>query len=192
MDCFALLDEPRQPWLDAAALKEKFLTQSAPTHPDKFTEAAEKEAAQARFTELNTAHETLRAPKHRLAHLLTLERGAKPGEVHDIPPDTADLFLAVGSALKPVDSFLSEQNALDSSLLKARAMPRALQLLDQVNTLQQEIHGRLEAADKQLQELNNHWPSARALEAAEQLYHEYSYLGRWCQQLQDRAVRLGF
>ena len=69
-DAFALLDEPRQPWLEVEALKTKFLTRSAATHPDKFTDPAEKETAQTRFADLNSAHEILRDPKLRLQHLL--------------------------------------------------------------------------------------------------------------------------
>ena len=84
MDAFALLEEPRRPWLDAAALKEKFLSRSAEPHPDKFTDPVEKEAAQTLFADLNRGHETLRDPKQRLQHLLTHERGEKPADVHDM------------------------------------------------------------------------------------------------------------
>lgn len=104
-DAFALLDEPRQPWLEVEALKTKFLTRSAATHPDKFTDPAEKETAQTRFADLNSAHEILRAPKRRLQHLLTLVRGHKPDEVHDILSATADLFQQVGQLLRDVDPF---------------------------------------------------------------------------------------
>ena len=76
-DAFALLDEPRQPWLEVEALKTKFLSRSAATHPDKFQDPTEKAAAQTRFADLNSAHETLRDPKRRLQHLLTLESGRK-------------------------------------------------------------------------------------------------------------------
>ena len=34
-DCFALLGEPRCPWLDAEALKSRFLVLSAEAHPDR-------------------------------------------------------------------------------------------------------------------------------------------------------------
>ena len=59
-DAFALLEEPRQPWLEEAALKENFLNRSAATHPDKFSDPAQKADATDRFSALNTAHDTLR------------------------------------------------------------------------------------------------------------------------------------
>ncbi|MBC8326749.1 MAG: hypothetical protein H8E27_14110 [Verrucomicrobia subdivision 3 bacterium] len=188
MDAFALLDEPRQPWLDPAALKEKFLTRSAATHPDKFADPTEKSAAQTRFAEFNTAHETLRNPKRRLQHLLTLERGRKPDEVHDILPATAELFQQVGQLLRAIDPFLAQREAETSPLLKAQTYPQALDWLDQVTTLQNTLTQALQTHDTQLLSLNKNWTP----ETLEPLYHQYSYLQKWQEQLTDRAVRLGF
>ena len=187
-DAFALFDEPRQPWLDSAALKEKFLTRSATTHPDKFTDPDEKAAAQTRFAELNTAHETLRNTTRRLQHLLTLERGRKPAEVHDILPATADLFQQVGQLLGAVDPFLDQRESKTSPLLKAQTYPQALDWLEQVNTLQQTLTQALQHLDVQLQSLNENWIP----ETLEPLFHQYSYLQKWQEQLNDRAMRLGF
>ena len=44
-DAFALLNQPRRPWVEVEALKETFLTRSTETHPDKFTNHDEKAAA---------------------------------------------------------------------------------------------------------------------------------------------------
>jgi len=186
-DAFALFDEPRQPWLDVEALKGKFLTQSSETHPDKFTDPAKKAVAQEGFTKLNTAHDILRDPKSRLQHLLTLERGEKPAEVHDILPETADLFIEVGQLLKPVDECLDEREKQTSILLKAQSYPEALDWLEKVNTLQQTIAQNLQKLDTQAQALNSNWDC----DSIEKLFHQYSYLQKWQMQLNDRAVRLG-
>ena len=42
-DDFALLDEPRRPWIDAELLKSKFLRLSTAVHPDRFHAATEDE-----------------------------------------------------------------------------------------------------------------------------------------------------
>lgn len=79
-DAFALLSESRRPWLDADALKSRFLPLSAEVHPDRVHSAseAEKAAANTRYAELNAAYNTLREPRDRLLHLLELEAGGKP------------------------------------------------------------------------------------------------------------------
>ena len=186
-DAFALFEEPRQPWLEVKALKDKFIERSTQTHPDKFTDSAEKESAQTRFTELNSAHDTLRDTKLRLQHLLTLERGQKPDEVHDILPETADLFLEVGQLLKPVDECLDEREKQTSAILKAQSYPEALDWLEKVNSLQQTIVQNLQQLDTQAQALNPNWDC----DSIEKLFHQYSYLQKWKMQLNDRAVRLG-
>src|SRR5688572_12200564 len=96
-DYFALLDEPRRPWLDSDSLKQKFLTLSTSAHPDRVHTATptEKEFANRRFSDLNAAFTCLREPKDRLRHLLELELGAKPKDLQEIPPDPADLFLEI-------------------------------------------------------------------------------------------------
>src|SRR5260370_25010219 len=97
-DCFALFDERRRPWFDPDSLKQKFLARSAELHPDRVHSASTKEqrAAQERYTEFNAAYNCLRDPNERLAHLLELERWAKPHEVLRIPSGLMSLFLEVG------------------------------------------------------------------------------------------------
>ena len=89
IDYFALLNEPRRPWLDPDLLKRKFLTLAAGLHPDRFhnTGEPEKAGASRRYAELNAAYHCLAAPKSRLRHLLELELGAKPkGHTSKSPP----------------------------------------------------------------------------------------------------------
>ena len=186
-DAFALLEFPRQPWLEPDALKQAFLDRSTAIHPDKFTNPDDKESAQARFAELNLAHDTLRDPKRRLQHLLTLERGHKPEEVHDILPETADLFIEVGQLLKPIDTFLAEREAETSPLLKAQSYPQALEWLEKTNALLSRIQQELQALDADARELNAQWDC----DAIENFFHQYSYLQKWQAQLNDQAVRLG-
>ncbi|MSU41150.1 MAG: hypothetical protein EXS22_06530 [Pedosphaera sp.] len=192
-DCFALLQEARQPWLDAVLLKEKFLALSARTHPDRFTDAQEKAAAQSRFAEINAAHETLRDTKRRLQHLLTLERGAKPADIHDIPAAMAEVFIEVLQLLKSVDGFLAARDAQPSALLKARQYATALEWLERVEILQARLAQQHHALEAQLRALSQSWAGATAdlLAQVESHYHQASYLARWRQQLQERALQLG-
>ena len=86
-DYFALLDEPRRPWLDPEILKDKFHALAATVHPDRVHRASEpeKQEANQRYAELNAAYRCLREPTKRLRHLLELERGKKIEDVgHDL------------------------------------------------------------------------------------------------------------
>src|SRR5947209_8387527 len=102
LDYFALLNQPRRPWLDADLLQQTFLALSAEAHPDRVhnAEEANKSRAQHRFTELNAAYNCLREPKTRLRHLLELEAGAKPADMQAIPPQLMNAFLEVSQLLQ--------------------------------------------------------------------------------------------
>jgi DnaJ-domain-containing protein 1 len=203
-DCFALLEEPRRPWLDAAALKTKFLARSAAVHPDRVHSApeAERAAAQERYTALNAAFNTLREPKDRLQHLLELESSAKPGNIQSTPPELTELFFAVGQLCRDVDFFLLEKSRANSPLLKVKMFRRAMEWTTQLNALQQRLGAQRGELETQLQAMNEAWATApveaEARQAAlplarlEQLYRTLSFLSRWGGQLQERVVQLAF
>src|SRR5213593_156293 len=119
-DYFALLAEPRRPWFDPCSLKQKFLTLSAQVHPDRVHNASDaaKHSAQDRYTELNAAYNCLRDPKERLLHLLELERGEKPKQIENIPPDLMNVFLDISQLCREADAFLTEKAGVTSPLLQ--------------------------------------------------------------------------
>src|SRR3954470_14391797 len=82
-DYFALLNEPRRPWIDSESLKAKFHAISGDLHPDRVHAEPEsqKREAQNAYTELNAAYRCLGDRKERLFHLLCLELGSKPPDV---------------------------------------------------------------------------------------------------------------
>jgi len=202
-DYFALLDEPRRPWLDVEALKEKFLARSAQVHPDRVHTAseAEKTAATERYAELNAAHACLRETKDRLLHLLQLELGAKPPDIQRIPPGTMDLFVEVGQLCQGIDKFIVERNQMTSPMLRVQMFERGLEWTEKVQELQQRIAAKRQAVEAELRQLNAVWVAAPAcgdpgrtgalpLERLEQIYRLMSFVARWNQQLQERTVQL--
>lgn len=204
-DNFALLDEPRRPWLDAEPLKQKFLQLSAEVHPDRVhtAAAAEKEAATKEYAELNAAYNVLRDPKERLLHLLELELGSKPKDVQRIPPGTMDLFVEVGQTCRDADAFLAEKAKVTSPLLKVQMFEKGQEWTDRLNHLQQKINGKRDELFAEIQAMNTTWETApipasadRAaalpLERLEQIYRILSYVSRWTEQIQERVVQLAF
>jgi len=198
------LDEPRRPWLDADALKAKFLARSAEVHPDRVHNApeAERAAAQERYTALNAAFTTLREPKDRLQHLLELESGAKPGNIQSTPAELTDLFFEVGRLCRDVDFFLIEKGRANSPLLKVKMFQRAMDWTGQINALQLRLNAKRGELERELGAMNDAWagapsePEARRtvlpLARLEQLYRTFSFLSRWTAQLQERVVPLAF
>src|SRR5437867_4102695 len=114
VDYFALLREPRRPWVNPEALKAKFLAHSAAVHPDRVHDAsdAEKRAAHQRYLELNAAFNCLREPAERLRHLMELECGRKPAVVQNVPPALSDQFLEVNRLCRDADAFLQERSQI--------------------------------------------------------------------------------
>src|SRR5438552_15269515 len=137
-DYFALLSQPRQPWLNEDLLKAKFLQMSAEVHPDRVHGASEKEKQNAneRFSELNSAYNCLREPNTRLQHLFGLETDTKPKEVQEIPSATMDVFLEIGQLCREVDSFLSRRAEVTSPLVKVEMFERAQEWTDRLNGVQ--------------------------------------------------------
>ena len=201
-DCFALFNEPRRPWLDPEALKQKFLTFSAQSHPDRVHNAsdAEKGAAQQRYAELNAAYNCLREPKERLAHLLELEQGTKPKEIQDIPPALMDRFLEVSQLCRQADGFLAEKGSVTSPLLKVQMFERAQEWSERLAASQGQISSWHESLLVELRELDARWMSHGERSAARELFLQrleelsrlFSYYTRWSGQIQERIVQFSF
>jgi curved DNA-binding protein CbpA len=197
-DCFALLNEPRRPWLEVDALKQKFRALSASVHPDKIHSAgeAEKSDAARSFAELNAAYNCLVEPKSRLLHLLELERGAKPQEIQEIPAGLADLFAEVALACRGADGLLAEKSRVTSPLLQVQLFERGQAWVEKLNALQQKLNGLHGQLMSELKSLDDQWTGTGSrteiLAKAEELYRLFGYLNRWNKQIQERVVPLSF
>jgi DnaJ-domain-containing protein 1 len=198
-DYFALLNEPRRPWLEPELLKEKFLALSARFHPDRVHNLgeAERAAAQERYTELNAAYNSLREPKERLQHLLELELGALPKDVQRIPSDLMDLSLEVGKACREADAFLAEKAKVTSPLLQVTFFERGEEFADPLRRLRQRVNSLEDQLTGELQRIDAAWQADAAgrkalLPRLEELYRLFSYFARWNAQIQERVVRLSF
>jgi curved DNA-binding protein CbpA len=202
-DYFQLLQESRRPWLDPETLRKKFLELSSAFHPDRVHNApeSEKQAAHVRYTELNSAYQTLREPKERLLHLLTLESGSKPKEVQALLPGGMDLFLEVAAKCREADLFLGERNRTTSPLLKVQFFEKAQDWVLLLEELLQRIRSEQERLLIELRSMNSEWERAPAagtaerqaalpLARTEEIYRAFSYINKWSSQVQERIVQL--
>jgi curved DNA-binding protein CbpA len=197
-DCFALLAEPRRPWLDTEALKRKFLTLSASAHPDKIQDADEtaRAAAARSFAELNAAYHCLAEPKSRLLHLLELELGARPKDIQEIPAALADLFAEVAMTCRQADGFLAEKSKVTSPLLQVQGFERSQAWIEKLEALRKKLDGLRGRLLEELKAADEQWMGAEtggrgdALAKLEELYRLFSYFNRWHKQIQERALQL--
>ena len=195
LDCFALLNEQRRPWLDPESLKQKFFGLSAQFHPDRVHNASETEkaAAQERYTSLNAAYNRLRDLKQRLLHLLELERGHKPSEVQNIPAGLIPLFSEVNRTCRRAAAVLQEMRQAGSPLLKVQMFERGQECSEQLLSLQAKLNveqaklmSEIREIDSEWNENENHEPQLRRLE---EIYRLLSYFGRWSAQLQEQIAQ---
>ena len=197
-DYFALLNEPRRPWLNPDSLRQKFLALAAGAHPDHIHNAGELEKAGAnrRYTELNAAYNCLAEPKLRLRHLLELELGAKPKDVQQIPPALADMFAEVAATCRKADIFLAEKDRATSPLLRVQLFERAQEWIERLNELQKKLNELRETLTGELKSLDEKWTATDAaarremLTKLEELYRLFGYFNRWHSQIQERIVLL--
>jgi curved DNA-binding protein CbpA len=199
MDYFALLNEPRRPWLEPETLKSKFLALAAEAHPDKQRETgeAEKLKANRHYAELNTAYHCLIEPKLRLLHLLELELGVKPGEVQQIPAALADVFAEVATVCRSTDNFLAEKNQVTSPLLQVQLFERGQEWVERLRAWQTRLTRLYDQLVEELKLLDALWISksqsverTALLNRLEELYRLFSYFNRWNGQIQERIVQL--
>jgi len=203
-DYFALLHQLRLPWIDDESLKSKFLELSATVHPDRVHGASEieKRSSTQRSAELNAAYNCLRDPKTRLQHLLELEAGAKPKQVEQISPGTMELFLKIGQLCREVDGFLAERNRVTSPVMKVELFERAQEWTDKLQHVRRDLTNQERILTAELKQLNAAWErapvsglaraSALPLAELERIWRDFSYLGRWTGQIQERIVQLSF
>jgi curved DNA-binding protein CbpA len=200
-DYFSLFKELRRPWLDAEALKQKFLELSTSVHPDRVHNLSQTErtAAQERYVELNSAYTCLAEPKDRLRHLLELELGVLPKDIQRIPSGLMDLSVEIGQACRQADAFIREKNQATSPLLKVQFFERGQEFSETLGALHQKVKDFSEGAEKELQLMDSQWEQSSTspqrpelFRRLEEIYRLLSYFARWKQQMQERLVQLSF
>ena len=188
IDCFALLDQPRAPWLDPVALKNAYHRKTLQAHPDTGWPGDTESG----FAELNEAYQVLQDPKRRVHHLLELEGHAPSSTNQTVPQELHDLFPAIGAVTQRTNLLLenlkSASNALTRSLLK----PQVLEAQRETRALRERIQDLSDASLAQLRAIDSRWRTnpAEEIAALSNLYFAFAYLTRWSAQLDELAFQL--
>jgi curved DNA-binding protein CbpA len=172
-DYFALLDQPRAPWLDAATLKEIFHRKTLHQHPDS------RHGTEAQFAELNEAYQVLQDPKRRLHHLLSLENRA-PSANQSVPADLQELFLEIGALNQTASQLLGKTRAASNPLSKSLLRAEIAVTQAELGHVRDKLRTLLSAAETRLGQIGT-----RQFEQLADLYQRFAYLGRWSAQLDE-------
>ncbi len=185
-DCFALLDEPRRPWLDADALKEKFHALAAAHHPDVARGGAVD------FAALNDAYQKLRDPVQRLRHLLELEAPDALARAQQIPADIAELFMRIGAQRQALDAFLKKQSQAASALAQALLAPEKIALLAHFENLLAALDERRAHLLETLRSLDDAWRLEKSgtVSRLAEVFQSLSFLSKWSDQLREAVLKL--
>ncbi|MEN3368756.1 MAG: DnaJ domain [Verrucomicrobiota bacterium] len=188
IDYFALLDQPRAPWVDPEKLKQVFHQKTFLAHPD----TAPSGEAENSFAQLNEAYQVMQDPKRRLHHLLDLEGHAPSSSGQTVPQELHDLFPAIGGLTQRANVLLEKittaSNALSRSLLK----PQILEVQKETKELRGKIQGLSESSLAQLRQVDSRWKKnpTDEIAALSDLYFTFAYLTRWSAQVDELAFQL--
>lgn len=184
-DHFALLDQPRRPWLDPEALKDSFHRLVAEQHPDKTGDSR-------RFAEMNAAFSLLANPAARLRHLLELEAPYVMTAPVQIPPAMAEAFMRVATLRRAVDAFAKQHASATTPLAQALLTSERFALQRDVETQLAELtaaHARILAA---IREDDAAWSQDQAALAPHLLLlqQELTYVDKWSMQLREALFNM--
>ena len=187
-DYFALLDQPRAPWLDPAELKETYHQKTLRSHPDTTTASDAGES----FAELNEAYQVLHDPKRRLHHLLELEGHAPSSNDHAVPEALHDLFPSIGTLIQRANLVLEKTKAASHALSRSLLKPQILEIQKETEELRKKIQDLSDASLARLRQISSDWERNRAEQIANlsNLYFAFAYLTRWSAQLDEIAFQL--
>ena len=180
-DYFALLDQPRAPWLDPAGVKDVFHRKTLDQHPDTGGSASSNA-----FAELNEAYQVLQDPKRRLQHFLALQ-GAPPTRATEaVPVELQELFLRIGEGNQRAISWLEQIRGQSSALERSLLPSRLIEIQQAIENLRHEVRDLIGTANRELQQVE-----PTQLDVISEFHSRFAYLNRWSEQLDELAFQLG-
>ncbi len=192
IDYFALLDQPRAPWLDPDQLKETYHQRTLRVHPDVHPRSSGSAAADQTFANLNEAYQVLQDPKRRLHHLLSLEGAAPSSAGQAVPAPLQDLFPKISELTQRASLLLEKIRLSSNALSRSLLQPQILEVQKETRNLRKKIQDLTDASLEQLHQINVAWARNPADQIApvSDLYFAFAYLTRWATQLDELTFQL--
>ena len=189
-DYFAVLRQPRRPWLDPDELKRQYQKLALERHPDRTSSSSEQDDG---FAEIAQAYRVLRDPRLRIQHLLAIQAaGTVTSGSPGISDDLSELFMEAANLIRQIDLHLEKRtrvaSTLGSSLLEADTARLQRLAADLVDRLQQTYAATM----NDLQAIDKSWTCdpARSFEDIRRLGDRFGFLDRWIAQLREKVFEL--
>jgi len=183
-DSFALLHQPRRPWLDEGELRETFHRLVVQEHPD--VAGGDGEA----FTRLNAAFATLSNPLQRVRHLLELVAPVEPAvETVSIPDDLGELFPRIASAREALLKLATRRGAASTAVARALFAREEAALRADADATRAVLAGMIAAALEDVRAVDAVWPFPTALASLRELHGRLLFLSRWDELLREAALQ---
>ena len=181
-DHFAILAQPRRPWLDEALLKQAFHRATAQHHPDLSGGSGEVAAA------LNAAYAVLRDPAARLKHLLELAAPEVLAARPAIAPELGGFFGKIAGLRQASAAFEKKQG-----LARALAIGEGRALQAEIESTLVALREMEAAVLVELRSLDALWGThdSSLPDKLSALQQSLTFLGKWQGQLREDLFRLG-
>jgi curved DNA-binding protein CbpA len=187
IDYFALLEQPRRPWLDLEQLKAKHQQLTLAAHPDR----PDSDRVAIDFAAINQAYRVLSDPKQRLQHLLRLEDRDASG-TQSVPDELLGLFGRIGTFIQEIDSLLGKLKTTNSALTKSLLRSEVISAGKRAEEFLEEVENLYQKALEDLRESDKAWEThpVEVLDELKGLLNRFAYLGRWIEQLREGQFQL--
>lgn len=184
-DHFALLGQPRRPWLDPEALKETFHRLTAEQHPDRTGDSDH-------FAGITSAYAVLRDPAARLRHLLELEQPEELTPPPPLPENLTETFMRIATLRRTTDAFIKQQAAATTALAQALLASARFGLQRDVELELARLEAATEVGCEAVREADAQWEtrSPELIAQLVELQQELSYLRKWSGQLREALFQL--
>lgn len=185
IDYFALLGQPRQPYLDPTNLECEFRERARSLHPDARA-GAESEA----LATLNQAFTTLRNPRLRLQHLLALEGVEQKQD--SLPKEWVELFSRAAAVASRARSELRRERTSDNAITRSMSQIERGGAYHDLNALLRELEANEAEAENDLRRLNEQWNCDRrgGVESVRRLQQRFTFVQRWIASLRELEFQL--
>jgi curved DNA-binding protein CbpA len=198
-DYFAVLGQPRRPWLDPEELKQAHQQHAFRGHPDRQrteTSAGSDLAPRGNehaptLAEVNEAYRVLSNPRLRLQHLLSLFGDDATSQTSAVSAELTDIFMHTAALLSDIDRLLQKKEQTTSALSLSLLKPEIGDLQQRVDAQLQQLQERHELAVGDLRRIDHSWVNEQGIASGlRTLAQRFGFLDRWIAQLREKQFLL--